>query len=225
MPTRTGRLLLIPGIKLLTHLLCSIDADELIKVPNSGPLILAANHTGLVEVPILYTQLQPRPFTGMTAAYRWQAGWSRFLLDNCDAIPMHRGELDLNAIRLSLRWLEKGGILAIAPEGTRSHTGSLQRGHPGIIWLAQESHAPILPVAFFGAENFNQNIRHFIRSNFHVRVGEIITLEMLQGNIAKSNIMHPRQLRQVLVDQVMLHIAALLPPELRGVYSLPDLFS
>jgi 1-acyl-sn-glycerol-3-phosphate acyltransferase len=216
MPTPSTRLI-IPLLKGLTGLLCRIEDAELAKVPPRGPLILAANHIGLLEIPILYTHLQPRPFTGFVAAYRWEKGWSRWLLDQCDAIPLRRGEVDLNAMRQALDWLASGGILAIAPEGTRSHDGHLRSAHAGIILLAEQSGAPIIPLAFYGSENFEANIRRLKRTDFIIRVGELIELKTLQQGIPGG--MTRRELRQQLTDEIMHRIATMMPEKYRGNYA------
>lgn len=216
MPTPAGRIL-IPLLKSLTHMLCKIEAAELDKVPRHGPLIIAFNHTGLLEIPILYTHLQPRPFTGLVADYRWQQGWSRWLLNQCDAIPIRRDAADLNAMRRALTWLTHGGILAIAPEGTRSHDGRLQPAHAGMVLLAEQSGAPILPLAFYGSENFKANLRRLQKTDFIIRVGEIVDLPALKQKFQTGPTR--RELRNLITEEIMHRLAALLPDKYRGIYA------
>ena len=58
-------------IRGLVGLLCRVDDAQLALVPARGPLILVANHINFLEVPLLYTYLQPRPVTGLAKAETW----------------------------------------------------------------------------------------------------------------------------------------------------------
>jgi 1-acyl-sn-glycerol-3-phosphate acyltransferase len=209
--TLTHRLV-IATLKGLTSLLCRIDDEQLSRVPQRGPLILVANHVNILEIPIVYTRLQPRPVTGFAAAYRWNALWTRWLLNVCGAIPLHRGEADIAALRKALELLKAGYIFAIAPEGTRSGHGRLQRAHPGVVILALRSGAPLLPVVYYGAEHFRENLRRLRRTDFHIVVGEPFYVDA--GRVKVT-----RQVRRQIVDEIMYQMAALLPPAYRGVYS------
>ena len=209
--TLTHRIV-IATLKGLTSLLCRIDDAQLARVPQRGPLILVANHVNILEMPILYTRLQPRPVTGFAAAYRWKALWTRWLLDVCGAVPLHRGEADIAALRKALELLKAGHIFAIAPEGTRSEHGRLQQAHPGVVILALRTGAPLLPVVYYGAERFRENLRRLRRTDFHIVVGEPFHIDA--GGVRVT-----RQVRQQIVDEIMYQMAALLPPAYRGVYS------
>jgi 1-acyl-sn-glycerol-3-phosphate acyltransferase len=199
-------------LKGLTHVLCRIEDQQLSRVPRRGPLIFVGNHVNFLEIPILYTHLLPRPITGFAKAESWENPAKRFLFDLWGAIPLERGEPDLSALRRALRVLEEGGILAVAPEGTRSRHGRLQRGHAGIAWLALRSGAPVLPIAYHGGEQFWENFRRLQRTDFHIHVGQWFHLQAPTPSV-------PQDMRQRMADEVMYQIAALLPPRYRGVYA------
>jgi len=199
-------------LKGLTRLLCRIDATPLERVPESGPLILVANHINFLEVPLVYTHLQPRPVTGFAKAETWDNPAMAQLFNLWNAIPLHRDEADIQAIRRALRVLAKGGILAVAPEGTRSGDGRLRRGQPGIVTLALRSQAPILPMVYYGGEKFHNNIKRLKRTDFHIAVGKVFYLSAKGKRVT-------RLVRQQMVDEIMYTLAALLPPQYRGDYS------
>jgi len=199
-------------VKIGTSILCRIDAPDLDKVPERGPLIAYSNHTGQIEVPVLYTHLQPRPVTGIAKVETWDGWFLRWIFNLWDAIPIRRGEADIEAMRKSLDVLEKGYILAIAPEGTRNKTGVLIKGHPGVVTLALRSGAPLLPVVHWGGENFSINIKRWRRTDFHVRVGESFKLDTRGERVT-------REVRQQMVDEMMYRLAALLPEYYRGAYA------
>jgi 1-acyl-sn-glycerol-3-phosphate acyltransferase len=199
-------------IKGLLRILCRVDDAQLAQVPDRGPLILVANHVNFLEVPLLYTHLQPRPMAGFAKAETWDNPALRLLADLWGAIPLHRGEADMAALRQALKALEAGHILGVAPEGTRSGHGRLQRGHTGVVLLALRSGAPLLPMVYYGGELFWRNLARLRRTDFHIVVGQPFYLDA--GGVKVT-----RQVRQQMTDEIMYQMAALLPPVYRGVYS------
>jgi len=204
--------IVIAAFKGLTSLLCRIDDAQLAWVPDQGPLIIVTNHVNILEIPIIYTRLQPRPVTGFVSAHRWDSRWSRRLLDVCRIIPLRRDEADIAAIRRGLEMLKAGYIAIISPEGTRSGHGCLQQAHPGVVLLALHSGAPLLPVAYYGSEHYQDNLRRLRRTDFHIAVGKPFYLDA--GGVKVT-----RQVRRQMIDEVMYQMSALLPPAYRGVYS------
>jgi 1-acyl-sn-glycerol-3-phosphate acyltransferase len=199
-------------IKFGIDILSRVDAPDLDKVPMRGPLLLYANHTGSLEVPLLFVYLQPRPVTGLAKIESWDNPLYGWLFDLWNGVPVHRGEADVQALRTSLTLLEQGYIFALSPEGTRNHTGSLIRARPGVVTLALHSGAPLMPIAHWGGERFGYNLKHLRRTDFHIRVGQAFNLES-EGDRAS------RQVRQQMVDEMMYRLAALLPEEFRGAYA------
>nr|MBC7245226.1 1-acyl-sn-glycerol-3-phosphate acyltransferase [Chloroflexota bacterium] len=196
----------------LINILCRVDAEQLKKVPAHGPLILVANHVNFLDVPLLFVYLQPRRVTAFAKIETWDNPILGFLFTLFDAIPLHRGEADTVAFRRALAELEAGHILAIAPEGTRSRHGRLQRGRPGAVMLALRTGAPLLPVVYYGGENFYRNLSRLQRTDFHIVVGQPF---YIQANEVKIT----REVRWQITDEVMYQLAALLPPAYRGYYS------
>ena len=195
----------------LSRLACRVDAGELARIPSRGPLLLVANHVNFLEVPLVLSHLQPRPVTGLVKSETWDSPLMGLLFNLWGAIPVRRGETDMTAIRRVLEALEAGMIVAIAPEGTRSGDGCLQRAKPGIGLLAAHSSAPILPLAYYGHEHVWSNIKHLRRTDFHIRVGPLLR--------ARTNGRWTAEKRQAVADEIMRHIAVLLPPDYRGAYA------
>jgi 1-acyl-sn-glycerol-3-phosphate acyltransferase len=196
----------------ITRIICRIDDEQLIKVPLQGPLILATNHVNFLEVPIVYTHLQPRAITGFAKAETWDNRLMAVLFNLWEAIPIERGEADLGALRMGLKALKEGQILAVAPEGTRSGDGRLRQGHPGIVFIALKSGAPILPIAVHGGEVFWSNIKQLKRTDFNLVVGKPFFLKSPTTTLS-------RDVRQKMVDEIMYQLARLLPAPYRGSYS------
>jgi 1-acyl-sn-glycerol-3-phosphate acyltransferase len=194
-----------------TGILCRIDAPDLDSVPMKGPLIVYSNHTGQIEVAVLFSHLQPRRMTGWAKIESWDNAFLRWLFNLWEIIPVRRGEGDTTALRKAIAALEKGYIFGIAPEGTRNITGRLKRAHPGTVLLALHSGAPLLPVAHWGGENFLKNLARLKPTEFHVRVGKPFHLNV-------DRVRMTREVRQQVVDEMMGRLAELLPKEYRGEY-------
>ncbi len=196
----------------LTGMICRIDDGQLRRVPMTGPLIIVTNHVNILEIPIIYTRLQPRRLHGLVLATRWENPLLRWIFAVTETIPLARGEPNPQAFRRALDYLKAGSIVIISPEGTRSGHGRLQEAHPGAVLLAQRSQAPLLPIVYYGSEDYKKNLARLKRSDFHLAVGQPFHLE-IHG--------HPldRQVRQHMTDEVMYQLAALLPPAYRGRYS------
>jgi len=189
-----------------------VDASQLGKVPRQGPLILAVNHINFLDAPLIMTHLQPRPVTALVKVETWDDPLMAVLFNIWEAIPLRRGEVDLGAFHKAQQALANGKILAVAPEGTRSNHGRLQKGKPGIVLLAARTGAPILPLAIFGGEHFHKNIRRFKRTEFNIVVGNPFKIKINAKTIA-------RDVREQITTEIMCQLAALLPPDNRGIYS------
>lgn len=199
-------------IRIYTRITCRIDAPDLQTIPMQGPLIVATNHTGQIEVPLLFAHLQPRKMTGWAKVEAWDNKFLHWVFNVWGIIPVRRGEADMHALKAAIRALEKSYIFGIAPEGTRNRNGVLIRAQPGTVTLALHTGAPVLPVAHWGGEKLMKNLKRFKRTDFHIRLGQPFKVDT-QGVKVTSEI------RQQIVDEMMYKIAELLPEEYRGVYS------
>jgi 1-acyl-sn-glycerol-3-phosphate acyltransferase len=200
------------ALRNLTGAACLVEDVALQRIPAEGPLILVSNHINFLEVPLLYTRLEPRRIAGFAKAEHWKNPPMRFLFETYGAIPLHRGEADAPAIEQALAALRAGWIFGMAPEGTRSGHGQLQRGRPGVVLLAARSGAPILPMAHYGGEVIWRNLARLRRTPFHIVVGNPFLLDEVASKGG-------REIRQAAADEIMYQIAALLPPAYRGVYA------
>jgi len=194
----------------LASLAFRVNDDALKQVPMQGPLILVCNHINIWEVPLYYTRLEPRRIIGMALASRWDNPVTRYIVETVDAIPLKRGEADIDALRKALQRLREGRIIAIDPEGTRSGTGVLGEGYPGAVLLGAKSGAPLLPVIHYGGEDYRDNMRRLRRSDMTFAVGKPFHV--------RTDPPLNHETRQLAADEVMAQMAALLPEKYRGRY-------
>ena len=198
-------------VKFGTQILCRIDAPDIDKFPQKGPLIVISNHTGQLEVAIFFGQLATRPITGWAKFESWDNAFLAWLFNIWGLIPVRRGEADMSALKKAFKALDDGYIFGIAPEGTRNKTGRLKRAHPGAVTLAVHSGVPIMPLVHWGGENFLKNLARFKRTDFYMRYGKPFKLEL-------DGVKMTREVRQQVADEMMMRIAELMPPEYRGYY-------
>ena len=207
--------LVLKFFDVLTSTICRIDNTQLENVAARGPLILITNHVNVLEIPVLYSRLQPRPISGFFAAKRLESAWMRWLLNALHGIPVQRGKLDRTALKGAISRICAGDIFAIAPEGTRNANGCLGPGKPGVVLLAMQSGAPIQPIVHWGDKHWQRNLRRLRRTPFHIAVGRPFRLDTGDNRV-------DRRMRQEILDEIMGQMAALLPPEYRGVYANRD---
>ncbi len=205
----------ITTIRLLVRLLLKVNVVGLERVPSAGPVILAVNHINSLDAFVVKTTV-PRDVIGWAKVEIWQNPVLRPLAKAIGTIPLRRGELDLQSVRMALQLLKQGKVLGIAPEGTRSWHGRLQHGHPGIVFLALRApETVIVPAALYGQERFTQSLRRLRRTEVTIVFGQGLHLDPGDGKVT-------REKRQQMTDEIMAQIAALLPPDYRGVYSELD---
>jgi 1-acyl-sn-glycerol-3-phosphate acyltransferase len=116
-------------------------------VPPRGPVIVAANHTGVIDGPLLAI-FGPRPVHALTKEEMFEGRLGPFLHAS-GQIELDRYTTDLRAIRTCLHVLGQGGAVGIFPEGNRG-AGDLVRFRHGAAYLALVTGAPIVPLMMFG---------------------------------------------------------------------------
>ncbi len=168
------------GIRGLSHLICKVDTSQLSKIPNRGPLIIVLNHVNFLDAPIISVHVLPKPLTALVKIETWRSPILGPLFTMWEAIPIRRGEADLTAFQAAQQALKDCKMVAVAPEGTRSGDGKLHKGLPGVVLLALRSGAPMLPVVYYGHENYKEDFKHLRRAPFHIVVGEPFRLKNIQ---------------------------------------------
>jgi 1-acyl-sn-glycerol-3-phosphate acyltransferase len=131
-----------------------IRTSGLEHVPESGPAILAPNHTSVLDSFFLPLVL-PRRITYVGKAEYLDDWKTRKLFPAMGMIPIDRsgGDAATAALDTAARVLERGELFGIYPEGTRSRDGVLHKGHTGLARLAARTGAPIIPVGLIGTRD------------------------------------------------------------------------
>ncbi|MDT0201564.1 lysophospholipid acyltransferase family protein [Nocardioides sp. AE5] len=116
-------------------------------VPEAGPVILAANHVGVVDGPLLAI-FSPRPVHALTKQEMFEGKLGGFL-HHSGQIPLNRFAADPSAMKACIAVLRAGRVAGVFPEGTRG-AGDLARFHGGAAYLALVTGAPVVPVTMLG---------------------------------------------------------------------------
>ncbi|WP_199553226.1 1-acyl-sn-glycerol-3-phosphate acyltransferase [Streptomyces sp. N35] len=118
------------------------------KVPASGPVIFAVNHSHNVDGPmVMGTAPRPTHFLIKKEAF---IGPLDPFLTGIGQLKVDRSTADRTAITGALDVLTAGGVLGIFPEGTRGD-GDFASLRAGLAYFAVRSGAPIVPVAVLGS--------------------------------------------------------------------------
>lgn len=183
------------------------------RVPRTGPLVVCSNHPSTIDPPLVPAFL-PRGDSWSMAKSEWFSRPSpkSWLFRQYHAFPVVRHSPDRRGLRRAREILAAGEVLVIYPEGTRIDSGRLERAQPGAAFLARLSGAPVLPVGLIGTN------RCFPRGAFWPRRERV---EVRFGTPIRIRAQRPdgrRVENQEAADAIMLAIARLLPPDMRGAY-------
>ena len=199
-------------VRFIMNIIADIEVEGLDHIPQ-GNILAASNHLGRLDTAALLCVVDREDII-MAVAEKYK---NHFLFGAIgravDAIWLNRFEADFAALREILVRMQKGGLMVIAPEGTRSKTASLQPGKMGVAFLASKSGYPVVPVALTGTEDAGviANLKRFRKSKIKVVVGKPMNIQVPAGKGREEAM-------QKATDEIMCQIAAMLPESYRGVY-------
>ncbi len=208
------RIILRAFFRILFRLLGPVRITGKENIPKEAPYVIAMNHVSILEVPFIAAFWPIAPEI-IGAADVWNRRGQAIFARMYHGLPVHRGEYDRRALAIVIDILQAGKILLISPEGTRSHTPGLQRAKSGIAYIIDKTQVPIIPVGIVGTtEDYVKKGLSGKRPVLEMHIGKAIQLPPIEGRGEER-----RKARQRNADRVMAHIAAVLPPEYRGVYA------
>lgn len=199
------------ALRLIFRSLTRFRVIGLERVPRTEGFIVMINHINALD-PIAVMPALGRSVTPMPKVEAFETVVMRFFVQTYGSIPVHRGDVDTQAIRMATDMLKAGQAILIAPEGTRSKTGRLIAGHEGMAFIATRANALILPVAIQGTPDVFPALKRLRRAPVTLTIGEPFRMDTGGG---RAN----REMLQRLTDDAMRRMAALLPESMRGVYA------
>jgi 1-acyl-sn-glycerol-3-phosphate acyltransferase len=148
-------------------------------IPAEGGVILAANHRSFLD-PFVIGMMVRRPCYFVAKKELFRNPIAAWVLNALGAFPIDRGNADGEAMGTARAILERGDVVVIFPEGTRTRPGGL--GHPkrGVGRLALETGAAVVPIAVIGTEEIRKGWRirpHKVR----IRAGRPLTFPRVEN--------------------------------------------
>jgi 1-acyl-sn-glycerol-3-phosphate acyltransferase len=183
-------------------------------IPPTGGIVISSNHIGILDIIMVYFAID-RTDLFIPVAEKWEKiGWIKWLGGQLNFLFVDRYNPDLKALRKMIALMENGKCLVIAPEGTRSRTGALIEGRPGVAYLAARSGFPVIPVAITGTEDkvVLGNVKRLRKSPITLTAGKPFVIPPLPKTDRDAAL-------KSYTDEIMCQMAALLPERYRGVYA------
>ncbi len=189
-------------------------------VPAEGPAILVSNHLSFSDS-IFLPLAVPRPVVFLAKSEYFTGkglkGWLTALFFKVtNQLPMDRsgGAASKAGLRAGMAVLEKGELLGIYPEGTRSPDGRLHRGKVGVAKLVLATGVPVIPVAMIGTDKvqpIGKRVPHIRRIG--IIVGEPMDFSRYKG------MEDDRFIQRSVTDEVMYELMRLSGQEYVDVYA------
>jgi 1-acyl-sn-glycerol-3-phosphate acyltransferase len=119
-------------------------------IPRKGPIIIAANHSSYFDF-ICFIAVCPRKIYYLAAEKFYKSRFWRPLVRLTGQIKVERQTGDkTEAIEKANSILERGDILGIYPEGTRSADGEIHKPFIGVARFALKNKVSVVPVGIKG---------------------------------------------------------------------------
>jgi len=182
-PPRVNRLYVVMRLLAVAimRLLFRMESSGRQNVPARGPVLLVANHSSLLDPPLVGGSAQ-RQLTFLAKAELFEIPLFGALIRRLNARPIRREGADPGALRTAMRVLEEGGALLIFPEGTRGDEGVIRPAKAGAGMLAVLSGAAVVPVYVSGSGRAWPRERRFPRpAKVTVTFGEPLRFEAERG--------------------------------------------
>jgi CMP/dCMP kinase len=208
--------------RIAARLVTDVRIEGMEHVPATGAVILAANHASNADGILvgawvtMFLRRRRIHWLGKRELFSWPVfGW---ICAHGGVHPVDRSTADVEAYRLATRILERGYVLLIFPEGTRSPTGALQQAKDGMAQLALRTGATILPIGITDSDRVwpkGQKLpAPFPRRRITVRFGEPFKAADVVPPVADR-----RAAKTAATTAIMGRIAELLEPRQRGAYA------
>jgi 1-acyl-sn-glycerol-3-phosphate acyltransferase len=207
----TTRQTILMTVRLLIRALSHFQVIDPQNIPSSGAYILAMNHMSRIDPALVAVAVDRSDMTALVGDSYKKIPPFRWLINSMGGIWINRQGADLDALRQAIDFLRQGGLLGIAPEGTRSKTGMLVEAKTGVAYLATKAQVPIIPAAVSGSESAISQLVHLRRPRIRLQFGKPLSLPPLDRKNREAAL-------QQHTDEVMCRIAAMLPPQYWGAY-------
>jgi len=185
-------------------------------LPAEGPLILVANHVHLLDPPLVGASATRR-VRPMAKSELFETPLFGGYLRAYGGFPVRRFSADTGALRAARNYLREGDAVLMFPEGTRSRDGVLRSALSGAGMVALMTGAPVVPVAITGSNVHVPGalFQWLLRNRPRITVTFGATLDVRAALAPTSG---EGRSAEVVTEQMMRAIAAMLPDGMQGPY-------
>lgn len=113
-------------------------------IPKEGGAIIAANHSSYLD-PVTLAVAAPRKVSWIVRKDVYDVWWLKWLFASTGMIREN------GSVSKSMSLLDKGKIVGVFPEGTRSPDGKLGAAKRGVAVMALKTGVPVIPCSITGA--------------------------------------------------------------------------
>jgi 1-acyl-sn-glycerol-3-phosphate acyltransferase len=198
-------------VHFLFNVIARVEIRGLENLPASGGVLICTNHLSIID-PALVFVFGGRDCSALVASKHKKNPFLRWIVNVVGGIWLERGEADLHALRAAQEYLNNGGALGIAPEGTRSKTHGLIEAKTGAAYLAEKTGVIVAPVGITGSDMVVSSWKRLRRPRLVMTIGKPFHLPPVVRATRSADL-------QRNTDEIMCQIAALLPAHQRGVYA------
>jgi 1-acyl-sn-glycerol-3-phosphate acyltransferase len=187
-------------VRTYLKLFCKLTIQGEDNIPLEGGVIIAANHISASDPPIVAVSIR-RELYFLAKKELFKNPLLRMIIANLNAIPLTRGVLDQKALGTAETALRNGYGLIMFPEGTRSQTGDLKKGKPGVGLLARRIMVPVVPTYVENSRDFQWLF--LTRKRLTITFGKAISREWI-GSRPDDKVGY-----RAITEEIMIRIAAL----------------
>ena len=146
--------------RLILGLRYRMTVEQIDNLPSEGGALLVANHQSFLDIPLI-AAASPRHVCFVARSTLAHSAFLGFIMRECGAVLIERGKGDRAAMRAMVEHLNRGDIVTIFPEGTRSVDGRVGTFKGGALLAARKADVPIVPVAIRGSYDIWPRARRF----------------------------------------------------------------
>jgi 1-acyl-sn-glycerol-3-phosphate acyltransferase len=183
------------------------------RVPRFGPAIVTPNHLSFID-PFFVALMMTRRMTFIGKAEYWDSWKTRWFFELGGGIPVRRDDsiMAQGSLEAGERLLQRGDLLGIFPEGTRSPDGRLYKGKTGGARMALRVGCPIIPAGL-------QGTARVLPKDASVPRLARVTVRFGKPRLVPEAAQHDSHVLREFTDDLMHEIASLSGQEYRHRYA------
>ena len=141
-------------VKNVSGFLCTVFFElkvyGIYNIPRAGGALILSNHQSYLD-PIVISVRLDRPMSYMAKAPLFKNKYFGWFIRGLNAFPVEQGAGDIGAVKESIARLQRGQMLNVFPEGSRTQDGEIAPLEKGVGLLLRRARVPVIPVVIDGS--------------------------------------------------------------------------